>query len=132
MNESHTTLLDKFQVFTLSILQLLLPKISNSKAPSDVIPTSLCKIVLTNSPDYFIALINLTVQTGYFSNQFKQGVVRPLIKKSNPDHELLSSYRPVTNLRFLSKTIERVVFEQLNFYLESNNLMTKYQSSYCC
>ena len=132
MNESRATILDKIQVFTLSNLQLILPKISNSTAPSDVIPTRLCKIVLTNSPDYFIALINSTLQTGYFPNQFKKGVVRPLKKKSNPDPELLSIYRPVTNLRFLSKVIERVVFEQLDFYLESNNLMSKYQSAYRC
>ena len=86
----------------------------------------------TNSPDYFIALIILTLQTGYFPNQFKQGVVRPLIKKSNLDSELLSSYRGVTNLRILSKVMERVVFEQFNFYLESNDLMSKYQRAFCC
>ena len=95
-------------------------------------PTRLSKIVLTNSPDYFIALINLTLQTGYFPIQFKQGVVRPLIKKSNLDPELLLRYRPVTNLRFLSKVIERVVFEQINFYLESNSFMSKYQSAFRC
>ena len=60
LNDSHTTTRDSFHVFTLSNLQLLLPKISNSRAPSDVIPTRLCKIVLTNSSDYFIALIILT------------------------------------------------------------------------
>ena len=113
-------------------MQLFLPKISNSTAPNDVIPTRLCKIVLTNSPDYFIALINLTLKTGYFPNQFKKGVVRPLIKKSNLDPELLASYRPVTNLRFMSKVVERVVFEQIYMYLESNNLRSKYQSAFRC
>ena len=58
LNNSHTITLDTFHVFTLSDLKLLLPNISNSTAPNDAIPTSLCKIVLTNSPDYFIALIN--------------------------------------------------------------------------
>ena len=58
-------------------------------------------------------------------------VVRPLIKKSSLDPDLLS-YRLVTNLRVLSKVIERVVFEQINFYLESNNLMSKYQSAFRC
>ena len=74
---------------------------------------------LTNSPDYSIALINLTLQTRYFPNQFKHGVMRPLIQKSNFDPELLSCYHPVT--RFLSKGVERVVLEEINFYLESNN-----------
>ena len=87
LNNSHTTTLDAFQAFTLSDLKLLIPKISNSTAPNDVIPTRLCKIVLTNSPDYIIALFNLTHQTGYIPNHFKQGVVRPLIKKSKLDPE---------------------------------------------
>ena len=130
--DSHTTSLDIFHVFTLRDLKLLLTIISNSTAPSDVIPTRLCKIVLTNSPDYFIALINLTLQTRYFPNQFKQGVVRPLIRKCNLDPKLLSSYRPVTNLRHLSRVVERVVFEEINLYLESNNIRGKYQSASRC
>ena len=105
LNNSHTSTLDNFQVFTQSNLQLLLPRIL-----SDVIPTRLCKIVLTNGSDSFIALIILTLQ--YFPNQLKQCVVRPLIKKFYLDPELLSSYRPVTKLRFISKVIGRVVFEQ--------------------
>ena len=44
----------------------------------------------------------------------------------------MSSYRPVSNLRFLSKVIERVVVEQINFYLEFKNLMSKYQSAFRC
>ena len=82
--------------------------------------------------NYFIALINLTLKTGHFPNQFKQGVVRPLIKKSNLDPELLSSYRTVTNLRFMSKIVERVVFEQFYLNVESKNLRSKYQSAFRC
>ena len=119
-------------MFSHSDLKLFLPKISNSTAPSDVIPTGLGKIVLINCPDCFIALINSTLQTGYFPNQFKQGVVTPLIKISNLDPELLSSYHTVTNLRLLSEVIERAVFEQINCYLESNNHMSKYQSAFRC
>ena len=111
--DSHITTLDIFQVFILSDLKLILPKISNSTAPRDLIPTRLCKTVLTNFPDYVIATINLILQTRYFPNQLKQGTVKPLIKKSELDPELLSSYRHVTNLRFLSKVVERVVFEKL-------------------
>ena len=66
LNESHTTILDKFQVFTLSDLQLLLPKISNSTTPSDVIPTRLCKIVLTNCVNQFNSsdrILSKSIQT---------------------------------------------------------------------
>ena len=44
----------------------------------------------------------------------------------------LLRYRPVTNLRFLSKVVERVVFEQFNLYFESNNFRSKYQSGFRC
>ena len=87
---------------------------------------------MTYSPEYFIALINLILQTVYFPNQFKQGVVRPLIKKSNLDPEMLSSYRLVKNLRFMSKVVERVVFEQISLYLESIILNSKYHSAFRC
>ena len=57
--------------------------------------------------------------------------MRPLIEKSNLDPELLS-YRAVRNLRILLKFIERVVFEQINFHLEFNDLMSKYQRAFRC
>ena len=85
LNNSHTTTLDAFQVFTLSELKLLYQRIPNSTAPSVVIQTRVCKFAFTNSPDYFIALNNLTLQTVYFPYQFKQVVVRLLIKNSNLD-----------------------------------------------
>ena len=56
----------------------------------------------------------------------------PLIKNSILDSEFLSSYRPLTNLRFLSKVIKRVVFEQIKFYVESNYLLSKFQSAFRC
>ena len=38
----------------------------------------------------------------------------------------------MTNLRFLSKVFERVVFEQINLYLKSNNLRNKYEAAFRC
>ena len=34
------------------------------------------------------------------------------------------------NLRFMSKVVVRVDFEQINLYLDSNNLRSKYQSNF--
>ena len=38
----------------------------------------------------------------------------PLLKKPGADTADMANYRPVSNLSFLSKTVERVVAEQLN------------------
>ena len=53
-----------------------------------------------------------------------------LLKKPLLDPEELKNYRPISNLSFLSKTLERVVSLQLNEYLLTNNLHAKMQSAY--
>src|SRR6218665_2463640 len=62
--------------------------------------------------------------------QFKDSVVKPLLNKPSLDNELLSNYRSISNLSFLSKLSERVVLSRLNGYLTSNNLLNPNQSAY--
>ena len=59
----------------------------------------------------------------------KKAVVKPLIKKSNLDPEVLSNYRTVSNLPYLSKILERAVADQLQARLDANNFHVKFQSA---
>jgi hypothetical protein len=43
--------------------------------------------------------------------------MKPLLKKPTPDRNTLSNYRPVSNLPYLSKLIEKAVFAQLTEHL---------------
>ena len=54
----------------------------------------------------------------------------PLLKKPNLDRNLLKNYRPVSNLSFIFKLIEKVVAKQLNNYIDSEGLSNVNQSSY--
>ena len=56
--------------------------------------------------------------------------VRPRLKKDNLNKEILKNYRPVANIPFLSKVIEKVVATQMYNYLEAYNLMLTTQSAY--
>lgn len=58
-------------------------------------------------------------------------MVTTLLKKSDLDHEVFYNYRPISNLRFLGKVIERFVAMQLKHYLVINDLSTETQSAYC-
>ena len=58
-------------------------------------------------------------------------IVTPLMKKSGLDTADMASYRPVSNLSFISKTAERIVAQQLNQYLLKNAMMPSLQSAYC-
>jgi len=60
----------------------------------------------------------------------KQALVVPLLKKPTLDREILKNYRPVSNLSFLSKVLERVVAARLNAYMKANNLHDMLQSAY--
>ena len=50
---------------------------------------------------------------GEFPNDFKYAIVKPLLKKPNLDKDELKNYRPVSNLHFISKVIEKLVAMRL-------------------
>ena len=54
----------------------------------------------------------------------------PILKKSTLDPSVLSSYRPISNLPFISKLLERAVNERLLLHLHSNGLLPEHQSAY--
>ena len=67
------------------------------------------------------SIINRSLEVGEFPATFKNGLVTPLLKKSDLDHEILKNYRPISNLPFLGKMIERVVAMQFKQHLVINN-----------
>ena len=54
---------------------------------------------------------------GVFPNAFKTAAVKPLLRRNNLDPSILNNYRPVSNLPFLSKISEKLVFNQLNNFM---------------
>ena len=56
--------------------------------------------------------------------------VTPLQKKLSLDRNILKKYRPVSNLSFISKLIEKVVVKQLNEFISQERLLNINQSPY--
>ena len=56
--------------------------------------------------------------------------IRPGLKKPNLDSDDLKNYRPISNLTFISKLIEKCAHMQLTKYIEDNNLFADLQSGY--
>ena len=67
---------------------------------------------------------------GVFPISCKSSIVIPLIKNPGLDREMLKSYRPVSNLSFLSKVIEKVIFTRILGHILDNNSVDSFQSSY--
>ena len=60
----------------------------------------------------------------------KRALVTPLIKKVNLDPDTLKNYRPISNLPFLFKIIERVASSQIQVYVSENSVDGDRQSAY--
>ena len=60
----------------------------------------------------------------------KAACVTPLIKKTTLDCNDTKNYRPVSNLSYVSKLVEKVIFAQLHQHLTSNDLYQRDQSAY--
>lgn len=59
-----------------------------------------------------------------------KAAVKPLLKKSNLDPEEPKNYRPVSNLTFLSKILEKIVLTQIESHLSVTRLRETFQSAY--
>jgi hypothetical protein len=98
----------------------------------DPVPTSLLRKaeVASVAIPYITTLVNASLTTGIVPSEFKLSYVTPLLKKDNLNPDVLNNYRPVANLPFLSKVLERIVAKQLTTYLETNGLQDPLQSAY--
>ena len=104
---------------------------SNSKyCTLDPIPTSLVKSCLDTLLPTICRIVNLSLQTSCVPDNFKHAIVNPLIKKQSLDKENFKNYRPVSNLSFISKLLEKVVMARVNKHLDMHNLREPCQSAY--
>ena len=61
-------------------------------------------------------IVNNSLQSGCFSEIWKEAFVFPLLKKPGLN-VIFKSFRPVSNLSFVSKLIERTAFNQIHGHL---------------
>lgn len=95
----------------------------------DSLPTKVLKEVLSFIVKPIVCLINRSLTEGAVPQDLKKAVVKPLLKKSSLPL-IPKNYRPVSNLPFLSKILEKVVSSQLREHMNRNKLHEPLQSAY--
>ena len=112
----------------------LIRKLINDAPPKccalDPIPTALLKTCYEDLVPVITKIVNYSLLSGSVPQCFKQALVRPLLKKLSFDQNMLKNYRPVSNLSFLSKLVERVVLLQLTDHVSRNDLLERNPSAY--
>ena len=77
-----------------------------------------------------INVIFFSLSEGIFPSSFKQAIVHPLLKKPSLPDDDLNNFRPISNLNFISKILEKVVASRFQSHLLSNSLSSSFQSAY--
>ena len=95
----------------------------------DTIPTKLLKKVLKHCMPTLTKIINLSLNTGEFHDGWKSAIVRPLIKSLSKG-TIKTNYRPVSNLSFISKIVEKCTLEQFTWHCNKYDLLPSYHSAY--
>ena len=75
----------------------------NKSCELDLLPTILLKVYFDTLLYPITNIINLTLCSGLFPDDFKQAQINPLLKKSSLPKENLNSYIPISNLSFFSR-----------------------------
>ena len=96
----------------------------------DPIPTKLLFQHIDQLSPTITHIMNASIVSGSVPTEFKRALVKPLLKKPNLDPNDLKNYRPISNLPFLSKILERLILQQLFAHISSHNLLSIHQSAY--
>ena len=75
-------------------------------------------------------IINCSLSSARVPASFKIAAVTPILKRANLIAEILKNFRPISNLPFLSKILEKVASRQLISHKEAKCLRKAMQSAY--
>ena len=122
--------LNSFPVLCVDDVRNLLARAANKSCGLDPAPTWLVEEYADQLAPFLVVFFNKSLSTGYFPNSFRIAEITPILKKSTLDPTIPGNYRPISNLQFISKVLERVVNEQLMLHLRINDLLPEHQSAY--
>lgn len=108
----------------------LISKSANKSCELDPIPTWLVKECSVELVPIITKIVNASLNTGKVPTSYKSARIRPLLKKETLDPDTIKNYRPVSNLPYVSKILEKVVNSRLEQHMDSNNLHEPNQSAY--
>ena len=115
--------------FNLSELVEAIEKSHDTATGPDDIHYQMLKHLPKRSLQTLLNIFNNIWETGEYPETWRLATIVP-IPKPGKDHAEPTNYRPIALTSFLCITLERMINKRLVWYLESNNLISEYQSGF--
>ena len=129
-SEGRVAHLNSFASIDLIEFNTIVNSSKSSTCLLDPIPTKLLKELLPVIGTPLLNIVNASLVCGHIPQTLKLAVIKPLIKKPNLDVNVLSNYRPISNLPFFSKVLEKAISKQLCSFLHPNHILEVFQSGF--
>ena len=129
LKEASCPVFRKFSPIDEATTMHLIKSMKIKSCELDAPPTKHLVSILPKVLPSITRVINLSLSQVIFNNNWKCAIVRPLIKKLSAGCEF-KNYRPVSNLSFLSKLLEKAALDQFQDHCDKYDLMPDYQSAY--
>ena len=121
--------MDRFDDLSEEEVGKIIHRMATKSCESDTLPTQFIKEGIETMLPVITKLTNISLRCGVFATKWKTAIIRPLLKKANLEL-ITSNYRPVSNLSFISKVVEKAALLRFNTHCEEHGLMPDYQSAY--
>ena len=110
-------------------LRKIIGKMQTKSCKLHLVTTKFLKENLNEFLPVLLHIVNTSLMSGEFSDDWKLALVKPLIKNINGELER-KNYRLVSNLSFISKIVERAGMVQIMDHCNSQKLIPSFQSAY--
>ena len=119
----------EFEPATLDEVSEIIKENGIKSSPTDLLPQQLYKENIELLIPLIHKLVNISLLTGNVDG-VKLADIVPLLKDESLNPNELKNYRPVSNLCFIGKIIERIVLKRLNEHLTKHGLHCPEQFAY--
>ncbi|XP_068675632.1 uncharacterized protein [Montipora foliosa] len=107
----------------------LIKKAAKKSYPLDPMPSSVVLEVFDVLLPVIANMINLSFESGEFARDWKEALLKPLLKKCGLDIAF-NNFRPVSNLPYVSILSEKAATDQVIDHMTTNDLHMPLQSAY--
>lgn len=126
----HLVFWDVFEPISLQSLKNIIVNLKPSFCPYDIIHPKFLKLIVATVGPGLVFFLNKCLFTGSVPANLKVATVNPFLKKPSLDPSILNNFRPISVLPFISKVLEKIVFDQMQLFLNCNRISEIFQSGF--